>query len=103
MSIPASSAPTPLTRRQQAEGWQLNPITRRTPKLNELEETGKVASTGFYANTVIQKSLLMLPTNSPFMPAADIMTTRHAALMKHTTTTYCMKPLIMVLVPIHDK
>ena len=31
--------------------------------------------------------------------AADIMTTRHAALMKHTTTTYCMKPLIMALVP----
>lgn len=85
-------------RRQQAEGWQLNPYEENS-KTHELEETGKVASTGFYANTVNQNSLLMLPTNSPFMPAADIMTTRHAALMKHTTTTYCMKPLIMVLVP----
>ena len=41
----------------------------------------------------------MIPTNSLFMPAADIMTSSHAALMKHTTTTYCMKPLIMALVP----
>ena len=41
-------------RRQQAEGWQLNPYEENS-KTHELEETGKVASTGFYANTVNQK------------------------------------------------
>lgn len=41
-------------RRQQAEGWQLSPYEENA-KTHELEETGKVASTGFYANTVSQK------------------------------------------------
>ena len=41
-------------RRQQAEGWQLNPYEENS-KTHELEKTGKVASTGFYANTVNQK------------------------------------------------
>lgn len=41
-------------RRQQADGWQLSPYEENS-KTGELEETAKVASTGFYSNTVSQK------------------------------------------------
>lgn len=41
-------------RRRQAEGWQLHPYEENS-KTHELEETAKVASTGFYSNTVSQK------------------------------------------------